>query len=100
MTEVAPIGIKFDAAKPRMGLLPPKALLSVASVMTFGAQKYAPNNWKYVEDGPNRYLDAALRHLAYYMDGEVQDPESNLPHLSHAICCLMFILDLTKPSQE
>lgn len=88
------IGQKFDTEKARMGLLPPRALRSVADVLTFGARKYSPENWRYVENGPARYLDAALRHIAAYMQGEDNDPESNLPHLSHALCCIMFMVDL------
>lgn len=94
------LGMKFDSEKPRMGLLPPRALESVAEVLTFGAQKYLPNNWKYVENGPERYLDAALRHITAYMRGEYYDNETYLPHLSHALCCLMFIVDLELEKEE
>lgn len=89
------LGMKFDSDKSSMGLLPPYALESVSDVLTFGAKKYLPNNWKYVDNGPQRYLDAALRHITAYMKGEENDPETNLPHLSHALCCLMFIVDLS-----
>ncbi len=88
------LGMKFDSEKARMGLLPPHALESVAEVLTFGAKKYQPNNWKYVENAHARYIDAAMRHINAYVKGEVEDPESGLPHMSHAICCLMFIADL------
>lgn len=88
------LGMKFDSEKPRMGLLPPYALESVAEVLTFGAKKYLPHNWKYVEDAHNRYIDAAMRHINAYIKGEKNDPESGFPHMSHAICCLMFIADL------
>lgn len=83
-----------------MGLLPPRALDSVADVLTFGAKKYLPNNWKYVENGRERYLDAALRHITAYMKGEQFDQETDLPHLSHALCCLMFIVDLDIEENE
>jgi hypothetical protein len=86
--------MKFDQEKARMGLLPPRALCLVSDVLTFGAKKYLPNNWKHVENGPERYLDAALRHITAYMTGEKKDQETGLPHMAHALCCLMFIADL------
>ena len=43
-------GIKYDSAKPKMNLLPPKAILEVAKVLTFGAEKYGAENWKELED--------------------------------------------------
>lgn len=88
-------GQKFDYEKPRMDLLPPLALVDVAQVLTFGAQKYAPGNWKLVAMANERYLAAALRHICSHMSGEENDPESGLSHISHAICCLMFIQELS-----
>ena len=38
--DAQPIGSKHDTGKPLMGAVPPNALLSVAEVLTFGAQKY------------------------------------------------------------
>lgn len=88
-----PIGKKFDSGKPEFSLLPPWALESVAKVLTFGAQKYDVDNWKYVENGEQRYKNAAMRHLNDYMKGEKFDQETGLNHLAHAVCCLMFMLD-------
>lgn len=87
------IGRKFDSGKPEFSLLPPWALESVAKVLTFGAQKYEVDNWKYVENGAQRYKNAAMRHLNDYMKGEKFDQETGLNHLAHAVCCLMFMLD-------
>lgn len=96
------LGRKFDQEKPRMDLLPPLATLEVAKVLTFGANKYEPNNWKYVPDATNRYTAGALRHIFATMAQEQLDPESGLDHLAHAICCLMFILEdrLEKSTEE
>lgn len=86
-------GRKFDSGKPRMSLIPPYAAESIAKVLTIGAEKYAPDNWKYVEGREWRYMDALYRHLNAHMKGEKNDPESGLPHLAHAGCCLVFLLD-------
>jgi hypothetical protein len=86
-------GRKYDSGKPEMSLLPPHALEAVAKVLTFGAQKYEVDNWKYVPNGEYRYKNAAMRHINEYIKGKAVDPETGEHHLSHAICCLMFILD-------
>jgi hypothetical protein len=56
-------GKKYDSGKAKMHLLPPKALLEVAKVLTFGADKYGEENWRDVADAQNRYASASLRHL-------------------------------------
>jgi hypothetical protein len=93
------LGRKFDSGKPEYGLLPPHALEEVAKVLTIGAKKYAPNNWRYVNNGPTRYFDAAQRHLWAYKRGELTDPETGISHIAHAICSLMFIADLDATKQ-
>ena len=84
-------GLKYDAGKLRYSLIPPEATHALAEVLTFGAQKYAKDNWKLLENGKERYLDALYRHLEAYRTGEYLDSESNLPHLSHCLCNLAFI---------
>lgn len=86
-------GRKYDGGKPMMSLVPPHALEEMAKVLTMGAKKYAVDNWKYVEDGKQRYMDAMLRHINAYIKGERDDPEFGTHHLAHAACCLYFILD-------
>jgi hypothetical protein len=83
-------GVKHDAGKPRFSLLPWRELWSVVSVLEYGAVKYGENNWQKVPDAPRRYFDAAMRHMSAWRAGERDDYESGLPHLSHAICCLLF----------
>ena len=87
-------GIKYDSAKPRMNLLPPKAIIEVSKVLTFGAEKYDAENWRKLDDLQNRYTAGALRHIFAHMDGEQLDPETNLSHLAHALCWLLFKLEI------
>jgi len=87
-------GIKYDGEKPKMHLLPPKATLEVAKVLTFGAQKYDEENWRKLDNLQARYSSGALRHIFAHIDKEELDPESGLSHLAHAICCLMFKLEI------
>ena len=87
-------GVKYDGEKPKMHLLPPKAINEVAKVLTFGAQKYDEENWRKLEDLQSRYSSGALRHIFAHLDSENLDPESGLSHLAHAICCLLFKLEI------
>ena len=87
-------GIKYDSAKPKMNLLPPKAIVEVAKVLTFGAEKYDAENWRKLDDLQNRYTAGALRHIFAHMDGEKLDSETGLSHMAHALCCLLFKLEI------
>jgi hypothetical protein len=86
-------GRKFDDGKLEYGLLPPLALKATVDVLTFGAQKYERDNWKFVDDSKRRYFDALQRHLWAWKEGEENDPESGKHHLAHAMCCLMFLYE-------
>ena len=87
-------GVKYDREKPKMNLLPPKAIVEISKVLTFGASKYDAENWRKLDDLQNRYTAGALRHIFAHMDGEELDPETNLSHLAHAMCCLLFKLEI------
>ena len=84
-------GMKFDNGKLLYSLIPPETLKALAEVLTYGAQKYAPNNWIKVENGDIRYMDALFRHLEAFRSGETHDPESGYHHLSHCLCNIMFL---------
>ena len=91
--------MKFDIGKPRYSLIPPVATRALASVLTYGAKKYKPNNWKSVDD-VDRYWDALYRHLQSAREGELLDQESNLPHLWHALTNLVFIIYINKIDED
>lgn len=90
MSEVK--GTKLDIGKPRWSLFPDGALDAVLAVLEHGAHKYSVGNWMDVHDNRTRYYDAAMRHINLWWTGELRDSESHLPHLAHAICCLMFLM--------
>jgi hypothetical protein len=93
-------GIKYDTEKPKMNLLPPKAVIEVAKVLTFGAEKYDAENWRKLDNLQSRYTAGALRHIFAHMDGEQLDPETELSHLAHALCCLLFKLEIELEDAE
>lgn len=84
-------GVKDDQEKNRWELLPWAAVEDVVRVLTYGAKKYSPENWRKVENGRERYWAAAQRHLAAWRRGERADAETGISHLAHAMCCLAFL---------
>jgi hypothetical protein len=95
--DITPLGMKFDGGKRDFTLLPWPAVEEIVKVLEFGAAKYSRDNWKHVEGAHHRYTKAAFRHLIAYSNGEINDPESGLPHLAHVGCCILFLLALEKP---
>jgi len=81
---------KHDHDKVDLSMLPTEVLESVSRVLMFGADKYGRDNWK---PGMKwmRLYSASLRHLFAWQRGEDEDPESDLNHLDHAICSLLFL---------
>lgn len=90
------VGVKYDTDKPQWSLVPLAAMTEVVDVLTYGAKKYAPDNWKKVPDARRRYIDACFRHFVAYASGEKNDPETGKSHLAHAMCCMLFLLAFDK----
>lgn len=85
-------GIKQSIGKTRWSLLPFKALEHVVNVLNFGATtKYAANNWKEVTNKA-AYLDACMRHLTKYVQGEELDSECKENHLACVVCNALFLI--------
>lgn len=95
-------GKKYDQGKPDYSLMPVLAEEAVVKVLTFGANKYGRDNWRMLEDASNRYVAATKRHMSAVQKGERIDPESGIHHYAHAICSLLFLLELelVKDSEE
>ena len=87
-------GRKDDQGKARWDLVPWEALAVVVQVLTFGAVKYAPDNWRSVPEWRRRYVAALMRHLTAWIGGERFDRETKIHHLGHAGCCVLFLLAL------
>lgn len=86
--------------KVRMSLLEPEFLEKVAAVLTDGAKKYSTDNWKKCPD-KSLYVDALLRHINAWQQGESVDKDTGISHLAHAACNLMFLdwMENNEPKQ-
>lgn len=70
-------------------LLKPDYIEGIADVLTMGALKYAPDNWKKVPRV--EYERAMYHHLNEYLKGNKDDDESGLSHLYHMATNAMFL---------
>ena len=81
---------KSGKIKPNMCLIDPEVQKNLATVLTWGKQKYPANNGFNYSLGSNTtdYLDAALRHIAEIVQCKEIDPESGMHHVYHAMANL------------
>lgn len=95
-------GTKHDTSKADPSLIldaMPRALLAVAEVATFGAKKYARDNWLLVPNALERYTAAKDRHR---LGGAISeyDAESGLLHAAHEAWNALAVLELKLRQSE
>lgn len=73
--------------------LPAVAVAHGAHAMMDGADKYTAYDWRKNKVLASIYVDAALRHLEAWFEGEESAPDSEAHHLGHAIACCGILLD-------
>lgn len=88
--DVSVAGIKDDAHKIKMELIDAYGIEELGKVLTFGAQKYAEENWR-KGISVKRLIGSSCRHLIRIALGEDIDPETGLQHAHHLMCNAMFI---------
>jgi len=81
------------ALKTPLGLIPPYAMEQTAWVHKLGSDKYGPYNWRKTGVCASTYVNAIMRHLNAWRDGENLDPESGISHLAHVACSCNILLD-------
>ena len=84
------------AVKVPLGLIPPHAMEQTAWVHKLGADKYGPWNWRETGVCASTYVNAIMRHLNAWRDGEDLDPESGFSHLAHIACSCNILMDAAK----
>lgn len=91
--------VKADDGKIRPKLVPVSLIKAVAEVREYGCRKYHdPENWRQVER--ERYENALYRHWLAYLNGEITDSESGLPHLWHLACNVAFLIEMEESENE
>lgn len=83
------IGVK----KPRLSLVSPAGMIYEALAMQNGALKYSQFNWRDKKVQAMIYIEACMRHLMSWQDGEELATDSGVPHLAHAKACLGILID-------
>lgn len=73
--------------------IPPVALLHLGAGMEDGRRKYGIVNWRGNSVAGSVYLNAALRHIFAFRDGEDYAQDSKVHHLGHTLSCCAIILD-------
>lgn len=87
-------GGQKGAKLPQLGAIEPMAILEVAKIAGFGAQKYDRYNYLKGYRWSLSY-DALQRHLLLFWSGEDRDAESGLYHLGHAAWHCLALLSFT-----
>lgn len=73
--------------------VPSSSIAYLAKAMNDGARKYGEKNWRESEVIMSIYLDATMRHLLSFMDGEDIAEDSKIEHLAHIMANCAIILD-------
>lgn len=96
--------LRYNTGKPQLSYLlsAPEAVKGLSEVFTFGATKYARDNWKRGFK-THELVDSALRHLTLYLNGEDLDLNpvtgaadklhSGLPHIDHVLWNILVLAE-------
>ena len=95
MSEEKGKGLRFNEGKIRYDLLPPYAIEQFARVMTKGAEKYSPNNWRGGMTW-STVLASMKRHIAEFEAGNDYDNETGILHSAHIMTNAAFITEYYK----
>ncbi len=79
--------------KPSLMAVPMIAVYEMGKAMLDGVRKYGLFNWRKHEVRSDVYIDAAMRHINAWNDGEGVAADSGVHHLAHAMACMSIIID-------
>ncbi len=87
---------------PLFSVVPPSSFIYEAAAMRYGAYEakrkdgqlgYGPYNWRRAKVVASIYIDAAVRHIMDYWDGEDLAPDSLVHHLGHLKATIGVLID-------
>jgi hypothetical protein len=90
--------LRYNRGKPDYTFTEPAILEAISRGMTYGASKYARDNWKLSIGGPEHdtfqksHMESMLRHIYAVAQGEMIDKESGNAHMDHVACNVMMWL--------
>lgn len=79
--------------KVKLSRLPSAGLIHTALAIEDGAAKYGAFNWRETPIEALTYVDAIVRHLSKWTDGEDFEADSGIHHFGHAAATLMILMD-------
>lgn len=87
-------GLRYNKGKLPLNLITPHSQRELAKVLDFGAtvKGYGPGNWQKGMDW-STVIASLRRHINEFEEGADFDDESKLPHMAHAMCNAMFLLE-------
>jgi hypothetical protein len=83
----------IGAGKLPLSLWPATATAMGSIGMMNGLTKYGRDNFRAIGIRSSIYVDAALRHLIAWNEGEECDQDDLVPHLAAALACIAIIVD-------
>ncbi len=83
----------FGDKKPRLTLLPMTAMLAQEEAHRDGALKYGEQNWRDQPVEIMTYVDAAMRHLRLFENGERYARDTKVDNLGAVMACCAIIID-------
>jgi Domain of unknown function (DUF5664) len=86
----------IGSKKVSISKVPPSAIIEMARAFENGAAKYGAYNYRETEVRASIYVDAAIRHLMCWFDGEQVADDSGVTHLGHALASIGILVDTTE----
>lgn len=83
----------FGNKKPRLSLTPMSAQIAQSEAQMDGALKYGEVNWRTDPVEAMTYVDAALRHLRLYENGENLARDTKVRNLGAVMACCAILID-------
>lgn len=83
----------FGMKKPSTWHVPFTALYHASMAHLHGALKYGHFNWREKPVSASTYVDAAIRHINEWREGNETASDSGVHHLGHAVACLNILMD-------
>ena len=83
------IGGKQSESPYRCDLLPARAVLEVAAVLKYGADRYKEWNWLAIDT--RSHVNKVLTHVLSWLAGDESDD-----HLEHAACRMLMALEIER----